>query len=81
MSTKIIHDQKLTNQNEVLLRKLNKISLEKKLDNYSLVMSTDNYGFGVIYAIKNIVSVFVKIEEKMRGLYFDLSNNLEFNFQ
>lgn len=81
MSTKIIHKQKLANQNEVLLRKLNKISSEKNLDNYSLVMSTDSYGFGFIYAIKNIVSVFVEIEEKIRGIYFDLSYNLELNCQ
>ena len=81
MSTQIIHKQKVSNQNEILLRKLNRISVEKNIDNFSLTMLSDNYEFGAIYAIKNIVSLFVKIEAKMKGIYFDLSNNLELNYQ
>ncbi len=64
MSVKKIEERISTLKNEVLEQKLHEISKCEKIDNYALSMVSDNYGFGVIYAISGLVLGFVKIQER-----------------
>lgn len=64
MSIKKNEERILTNKNEVLENKLQEITKREKIDNYSLNMVSDNYCFGMIYALSGVVLGVVKLQER-----------------
>jgi hypothetical protein len=66
MSVKKIEERICAPKNEVLEQKLQEIAKRENIDNYSLNMVSDNYGFDLIYAISGMVLGVVKIQEKWR---------------
>ena len=65
MSVKKIEERICVPKNEVLEQKLCEITRREKIDNYSLNMISDNYGFSLIYAISDMVLGVVKLQEKL----------------
>lgn len=64
MSIKKIEERISTAKNEVLEKKLHEIAERENIDNYSLNMVSDNYGFSFIYAVSGIVLGVVKLQER-----------------
>ena len=64
MSVKKIEERICVAKNEVLEEKLHSIAKSENIDNYSLNMISDNYGFNLIYAISGMVLGVVKIQER-----------------
>lgn len=67
MSVKKIEERICAPKNEVLEQKLQEITKSENIDNYSLSMVSDNYGFGLIYAISGMMLGVVKIQERWYG--------------
>ena len=63
MSVKKIEERICAPKNEVLEQKLQEITKSENIDNFSLNMVSDSYGFGLIYAISGVVLGVVKMQE------------------
>ena len=64
MSVKKIEERICAPKNEVLEQKLQEITKSENIDNFSLNMVSDSYGFGLIYAISGVVLGVVKMQER-----------------
>jgi len=64
MSVKKIEERICAPKNEVLEQKLQEITKSENIDNCSLNMVSDSYGFGLIYAISGVVLGVVKMQER-----------------